>query len=321
ITLDTPYGQRVTTLVNEIGVYSLILGSKLPEAKAFKRWICKEVIPSIRSTGAYMTAETLAQVQDNPEALAELTTRLAEVQSKYQETLKLVEQHQKTIDQQGQLLERKNAYFVRNKPRIDFAKAVFDNQTAILVGEMAKLLAQNGIEIGQNRFFEWLRTHGYLQSKQGEMWNVPYQRCIERGLFIIKENVTVDNRGKEMITRTPMVTGKGQRYFISKFLETKDAEALAAITEEELRLQREDAEPIGSGADELEPMGNGADELEGMDGMDGIDGSVDDLEPIDGSMDELGGIQDEAGANNESLAAAAASNNPSPAYQELEAIA
>ncbi|MDY2637608.1 MAG: phage antirepressor KilAC domain-containing protein [Phascolarctobacterium sp.] len=296
VTLDTPYGQRVTTLVNEIGVYSLVLGSKLPEAKAFKRWICKEVIPSIRSTGAYMTAETLAQVQGNPEALTELTTRLAEMQSKYQETLRLVQQHQKTIDQQGQLIERKNAYFIRNKPRIDFAKAVYENKTAILVGEMAKLLAQNGIEIGQNRFFEWLRQNGYLQSKQGEMWNVPYQKCIEQGIFIIKENVTTDNRGKELITRTPMVTGKGQRYFISKFLETKDEEALAAINEEELMLQSKD---------NLEPIGSDVAELEG----------------IDGKLDELEGIDNEGNENIQDLAAPAAGAQPSQTYLELEAIA
>ena len=100
---------------------------------------------------------------------------------------------------------------------------------------MAKLLNQNGIEIGQNRFFQWLRENGYLQSKEGQMWNVPYQRCMESGLFIIKESIAKAKDGSEIISRTPMVTGKGQRYFISKFLETKDAEALAAITEEELK--------------------------------------------------------------------------------------
>ena len=237
-----------------------------------------------------MTAETLAQVQGNPEALAELTTRLAEMQSKYQETLRLVQQHQKIIAEQGQLIERKNAYFIRNKPRIDFAKAVYENKTAILVGEMAKLLAQNGIEIGQNRFFEWLRQNGYLQSKQGEMWNVPYQKCIEQGIFIIKENVTTDNRGKELITRTPMVTGKGQRYFISKFLETKDEEALAAINEEELMLQSKD---------NLEPI----------------------LEGIVGKLDELEGIDNEGNENIQGLAAPAAGAQPSQTYLELEAIA
>ena len=237
--LQTPKGDRSAMVINEIGVYSLVLGSKLPEAKSFKRWICKEVIPSIRRTGAYMTDATLAKVQADPAALQELTAKLEEERAKHIETLKLVGQHEQTIKEKDALIQRKNAYFERNKPRIDFAKAVYENKTAILVGEMAKLLNQNGIQIGQNRFFQWLRENGYLQSKEGQMWNVPYQKCIESGLFIIKESIAKAKDGSEIISRTPMVTGKGQRYFISKFLETKDAEALAAITEEELKLQSE----------------------------------------------------------------------------------
>lgn len=269
--VDTNKGLRSTILINEIGVYSLVLASKLPSAKTFKRWICKDVIPSIRRTGAYMTEETLAQVQGNPEALAELATKLEAERARHTEALK-------TIKEKDELIQRKNAYFERNKPRIDFAKAVFDNKTAILVGEMAKLLAQNGIAIGQNRFFEWLRENGYLQSKQGEMWNVPYQKCIERGLFIIKENVTTDNRGKELITRTPMVTGKGQRYFISKFLETKDAEALAAMNEEELQLASN--EPVSDAATATEELEAINTELEAIDAV--VEG-VSELESITNS--------------------------------------
>ena len=167
-------------------------------------------------------------------------------------------QHEQTIKEKDELIQRKNAYFERNKPRIDFAKAVFDNKTAILVGEMAKLLNQNGIEIGQNRFFQWLRENGYLQCKQGQMWNVPYQKCIERGLFIIKENVSRNADGTEFISRTPMVTGKGQRYFISKFLQTKDEEALAAISKEELEAITDELEEVDEleGVDELESITN-----------------------------------------------------------------
>ena len=207
--VDTAKGTRNTVLINEIGVYSMVLGSKLPAAKDFKRWICKDVIPSIRKTGAYMTEETLDRVQADPTALTELTIKLEEERARHIETLKLVGQHEQTIKEKDELIQRKNAYFERNKPRIDFAKAVFDNKTAILVGEMAKLLNQNGIEIGQNRFFQWLRDNGYLQTKQGQMWNVPYQRCIESGLFIIKESVSKNADGTEFISRTPMVTGKG----------------------------------------------------------------------------------------------------------------
>ena len=123
--VNTPKGLRSTIVINEIGVYSLVLGSKLPEAKSFKRWICGEVIPSIRKTGAYMTEETLARVQADPTALQELTAKLEEERAKHIETLKLVGQHEQTIKEKDALIERKNAYFARNKPRIDFAKAVY----------------------------------------------------------------------------------------------------------------------------------------------------------------------------------------------------
>ena len=314
--VNTPKGLRSTIVINEIGVYSLVLGSKLPEAKSFKRWICGEVIPSIRKTGAYMTEETLARVQADPTALQELTAKLEEERAKHIETLKLVGQHEQTIKEKDALIERKNAYFARNKPRIDFAKAVYENKTAILVGEMAKLLNQNGIDIGQNRFFQWLRENGYLQSKEGQMWNVPYQKCIESGLFIIKESIAKAKDGSEIISRTPMVTGKGQRYFISKFLETKDQEALAAITAEELKLQSETDLFADSGndfkpqltADELnaldaeaEAVANNivkSDELEAIDNdnLESIDNNQDEeLEPIDDASDELEAID----SNNE----------------------
>ncbi|WP_293729639.1 phage antirepressor KilAC domain-containing protein [uncultured Phascolarctobacterium sp.] len=238
----TQKGVRKAVVINEIGIYSLILSSSLPAAKDFKRWLCGEVIPSLRQNGAYLTDAALAAARQNPEELQRLTDKLAEERQKHIATLQLLGQRETALQERDALIERKNAYFVRNKPRIDFAKAVYENRTAILVGEMAKLLAQNGVEIGQNRFFEWLRENGYLQRKQGQMWNMPYQRCVDAGLFIIKESVAASPRdGREYITRTPMVTGKGQRYFISKFLQTKDEEALAVLDAEELRLQAENA--------------------------------------------------------------------------------
>ncbi len=299
--VNTPKGVRSTIVINEIGVYSLVLGSKLPEAKSFKRWICGEVLPTIRKTGAYMTDETLARVQAAPAALQELTAKLEEERAKHIETMKLLGQHEQTIKEKDALIQRKNAYFQRNKPRIDFAKAVYENKTAILVGEMAKLLNQNGIDIGQNRFFQWLRENGYLQSKEGQMWNVPYQKCIESGLFIIKESIAKAKDGSEIISRTPMVTGKGQRYFISKFLETKDQEALAAITEEELKLQSETnlfaedfkpqltTEELNSLDAEAEAVANS--ELNGNnDELEPIDNENEELESIDAASDELEAI-------------------------------
>ncbi|WP_299447803.1 phage antirepressor KilAC domain-containing protein [uncultured Phascolarctobacterium sp.] len=228
--ISTSRGPRTTVAVNEAGVYSLIFGSKLPAARDFKRWICHEVLPSIRKHGAYLTDAKLADVQNNAAEMQQLTAALAEERQKHA-------QAQLLLCEKDDLIQRKNAYFERNKPRIEFAKAVFENRTAILVGEMAKLLAQNGIEIGQNRFFEWLRENGYLQRKEGNMRNIPYQKCIDAGIFLIKESTNISPKdGTVLITRTPMITGKGQRYFISKFLQTKDEEALAAISEEELKL-------------------------------------------------------------------------------------
>lgn len=241
--IDTQKGVRKAVVINEIGVYSLILSSSLPAAKDFKRWLCGEVIPNLRRHGAYLTDATLARVSENADELRKLTANLEEERQKHIATLKLLGERESALQERDALIERKNAYFARNKPRIDFAKAVYENRTAILIGEMAKLLAQNGVDIGQNRLFEWLRENGYLQRRQGQMWNIPYQKCVDAGLFIIKESVGKSPRdGREYIARTPMVTGKGQRYFISKFLETQDAEALAAIEEEELRLQAQEDE-------------------------------------------------------------------------------
>ena len=263
-----------------------------------------------------MTDEILSHVQADPTALQELTAKLEEERARHIETMKLLGQHEQTIKEKDALIERKNAYFARNKPRIDFAKAVYENKTAILVGEMAKLLNQNGIDIGQNRFFQWLRENGYLQSKEGQMWNVPYQKCIESGLFIIKESIAKAKDGSEIISRTPMVTGKGQRYFISKFLETKDQEALAAITAEELKLASETdlfaedgndfkpqltADELNALDAEAEAVANNigkSDELEAIDNdnLESIDNNQDEeLEPIDDASDELEAID----SNNE----------------------
>ena len=255
----TQKGVRKAVVINEIGIYSLILSSSLPAAKDFKRWLCGEVLPNIRRNGAYMTEKTLSRVSGDETAMRRLTDRLAEERQKHIATLKLLGERETALQERDALIERKNAYFVRNKPRIDFARAVYENRTAILVGEMAKLLAQNGVEIGQNRFFEWLRENGYLQRKQGQMWNMPYQRCVDAGLFIIKESVGTSPRdGREYITRTPMVTGKGQRYFISKFLQTKDEEALAALDAEELKLQADGAKENAGAAADRETQGANA---------------------------------------------------------------
>ena len=176
--------------VNESGLYHLVLCSTKPEARAFKRWVTHEVIPSIRKTGAYMTPETIEKVLLNPDTIISLATQLKELQTK-------VEQ---------------------DKPKVLFADAVAASHTSILIGDLAKLIRQNGVEVGQNRLFQWLRDNGYLIKRKGSDWNMPTQRSIEMGLLEIKESTHIDGNGCNVTTKTPKVTGKGQAYFVNKFL-------------------------------------------------------------------------------------------------------
>lgn len=182
--------------INESGLYSLILSSKLPNAKKFKRWVTSEVLPTIRKHGMYATEELL----DNPDvAIAAFTALKAE-----REKRKLLE-----------------AQIEADKPKVIFAEAVDAAQTSILVGDLAKLLKQNGINTGQKRLFEWLRANGYLISRKGNDYNSPTQKSMELGLFEIKERTINNPDGSIRITKTPKVTGKGQVYFINKFLKDK----------------------------------------------------------------------------------------------------
>lgn len=177
--------------VNEPGLYTLILGSRKPEAKAFKRWITHEVIPSIRKTGGYIFGqETMSDSELMAKAL-------------------LVAQRQ---------IEERNRQIETMQPKALFADAVSASSTSILVGELAKLLKQNGVDMGQKRLFQWLRDNGYLIRQQGISRNMPTQRSMEMGLFEIKESTHLDSNGNNIICKTPKVTGKGQVYFTNKFL-------------------------------------------------------------------------------------------------------
>lgn len=195
--MDTPGGMQQIVIINESGLYSLILGSRLESAKRFKHWITSEVIPSIRKTGSYNLPQTYA------DALRELANKAEEA-----ERLKLV----------NNKLEEQN---LRMRPKEIFADAVAASKTSILVGELAKLITQNGVQIGQNRMFKWLRENGYLMSS-GTSCNMPMQRYVEQGLFEIKESNIQNADGSVRITRTTKVTGKGQQYFINKFLKGED---------------------------------------------------------------------------------------------------
>lgn len=181
---------RDMTIINESGLYSLVLSSKLPSAKKFKRWVTSEVLPALRKTGQY-------QVKDL--SGSELMARaLIEAQN---------------------VLAAKDKVIEEMKPKVVFADAVATSHTSILVGELAKILKQNGIDMGQKRLFAWLREKGYLIKRQGTDYNMPTQKAMELGLFEIKEGSYVNGSGVNITTKTPKITGKGQQYFINKFLQ------------------------------------------------------------------------------------------------------
>lgn len=188
---------REMYIINESGLYSLILSSKLPTAKKFKRWVTSEVLPAIRKHGAYLTEQKVEEILTNPDTIIKLATQLKEEKAKRLEAEKQVE---------------------AAKPKVLFADAVSASHTSILVGELAKILRGNGVEIGQRRLFAWLREHGYLIKRQGTDYNMPTQIAMELGLFEIKEGSYVNGSGANIITKTPKVTGKGQTYFINKVL-------------------------------------------------------------------------------------------------------
>ena len=194
-------GQRGGWLINESGLYSLVLSSKLPGAKQFKRWITSEVIPSIRKHGGYLTPDKLEEVLLKPDTLIQLAQNLkAEQEKRMALEVKMEEQ----------------------KPKVLFAESVEAAKTSILIGELAKLLKQNGINIGQNRLFEWLRNNGYLIRRQGSDYNMPTQRAMEMGLFEIKETTITHSDGHIHVSKTPKVTGKGQVYFVNLFLSREE---------------------------------------------------------------------------------------------------
>lgn len=181
---------RQVTLINESGLYSLILSSKLPTAKQFKRWVTSEVIPSIRKYGSF----NMAIPRTLPDALTAYANE--------------IEAHQKT-----------QALLEAQRPKVLFADSVAASHTSILIGELAKLLHQNGVkDMGQKRLFAWMREHGYLISRKANDYNMPTQRSMELGLFQIKETTVTHSDGHISVSKTPKVTGKGQQYFIEKFL-------------------------------------------------------------------------------------------------------
>lgn len=185
--------RRDVTVINESGLYSLILSSKLESAKKFKHWVTSEVLPSIRKHGMYAVDDLL----NDPDMAIKAFTALKEEREKN----RLLQEDVK-----------------RMKPKEIFADAVSTSHTSILIGDLAKILKQNGIQTGQKRLFEWMRENVFLIKRNGADRNMPTQRAMEQGLFEVKESTVNNPDGSVRINRTTKVTGKGQQYFINKFL-------------------------------------------------------------------------------------------------------
>lgn len=193
-------GNQEMNIVNESGLYSVILRSDKPKAKDFRRWVTHDVLPSIRKHGAYMTAETLEKVLFDPDLIIQLATNLKAEREKVAQ------------------LEAKAE---EDRPKVLFAQAVESSDNSILVGDLAKILRGNGVQIGQNRLFQQLREQGYLIKRSGSDWNMPTQRSMELGVLEITERAIANPDGSVRLTRTPKVTGKGQTYFVNLFLGEK----------------------------------------------------------------------------------------------------
>ena len=185
-------GTQEMTVINESGLYSLILSSKLPKAKEFKRWVTSEVLPSIRKHGAYAVDELL----NDPEFAIKTFTALKEERERSKRLSEQIE---------------------ADKPKVIFADSVSAAKSSILIGDLAKILKQNGVDIGQKRLFGWLRDNGYL-IKGGSSRNMPTQRAAEMGLFEVKVSTVNNPDGSIRETKTTKVTGKGQVYFVNKFI-------------------------------------------------------------------------------------------------------
>ena len=196
--------QGEANVVNEYGLYELIIASRKPEAHEFKRWITHEVLPAIRKHGAYMTDQKAFDVTHNAQGLADL------------------------LQQAADQLKQKDIQIEEMKPKALFADAVSTAKTNILIGEMAKILKANGVDyitvagqkvtMGQNHFFQWLRENSYLIKRRGTDYNAPTQMAMNKGLFKVKESTSIDANGTTRVNKTTKVTGKGQQYFTNYFL-------------------------------------------------------------------------------------------------------
>lgn len=197
--------QGSANVVNEAGLYSLIFKSRKPEAKAFKRWVTHEVLPTIRKHGGYLTPDKIEEALTDPDTIIQLA-----------QTLKREQARRKELEAQAE----------KDAPKVLFADTVATAETSILVGQLAKILNNNGMKVGQNRLFKDLRARGYLSRRHGCDWNMPTQKSRDLDLFEIKESTHSQPDGTVRITKTTKVTGKGQLYFIDHYLKDWDKKLL-----------------------------------------------------------------------------------------------
>ena len=199
--IDSLGGTQKTTIINEAGLYKVILRSDKPEAKKFMHWVTHEVLPSIRKHGAYITSAKMEELMSDPDTWVKLI---------------------RTLQQERREKELLRNQIEKDKPKIIFSDAVSASDCHILIGEMAKILRGNGIEIGQNRLFERLRKDGFLIRRKGSDKNIPTQKSMNLGLFRIIETAITHSDGHVTIAKTAKITGKGQVYFTKYFLAHKE---------------------------------------------------------------------------------------------------
>lgn len=195
--IPTNGGYQEMSFIPESDLYRLVFSSKLLTAEKFTDWVTSEVLPSIRKHGAYMTPETLQAAILNPDTMIELCRRLKEEQER------------------ATALQEENTCM---RPKALFADSVAASGSTILVGELAKILRQNGVDMGEKRLFGWMRENGYLIKRKGTDYNMPTQKSMEQGLFKIKETVISHSDGHTSVNKTPKITGIGQQYFVNLFL-------------------------------------------------------------------------------------------------------
>lgn len=215
-----------TTFINEQNLYRLIMRSDKPQAEPFQDWVCGEVLPAIRKSGGYMVAHQ----DETPEQIMARALKIAD------ETLQRTKTELNESKKENKQLKKENQWLKIDKdclekdvqrlqethdrwlPKVMFVKAVETSKQSVLIGELAKIITQNGYEIGQNRLFEWMRENGYLISACNEMYNQPTQRAMQQGLFEIKKTIVHKPSGEALIKTTPKVTGKGLVYFVNRFI-------------------------------------------------------------------------------------------------------